>query len=277
MVCQWWVVASSSYVNILGVKYAWAQSQHWAAGFSVSSAFTKEYAKRNLCFPNACFSLPPVSLRNKLYLPYYQLPVTASFPPSWLLQIQIWWPHPPRPHLESMGRSRAGPGDTPFQGPCGVPLHPQSPWALGWVLKLTPSHWLFLVRSLTFTSPDTVFKPRQFSDILGIPTARILAHSFKERQFSTTNGAADEAQPPPKELPSIWCWTRLPWCLGFSLLGGRKSSFLHVQSYLMTAWIPTFCVCVVVVLDLASSFFLLFISYFHWGCYPSKLKSQMTV
>ena len=33
----------------------------------------------------------------------------------------------------------------------------------------------------------------------------------------------------------------------------------------------------VVVVDLASSFFLLFISYFHWGCYPYKLKSQMTV
>ena len=36
------------------------------------------------------------------------------------------------------------------------------------------------------------------------------------------------------------------------------------------------CVCVVVVVDLVSSFFLLFISYFHWGCYPYKLKSQMT-
>lgn len=74
---------------------------------------------------------------------------------------------PSQPCLESMGRSRTGPGDTPFQGPYGVPLHPQGPWALGWVLKLTPSHWLFLVRSLTFASSDTVFKPRQFPDILG--------------------------------------------------------------------------------------------------------------
>ena len=129
---------------------------------------------------------------------------------------------PSQPHLESKGSSRAGPGDTPFQGPYGVPLHPQSPWALGWVLKLTPSHWLFLVRSLTFTSPDTVFKPRQFSDILGIPTARILAHSFKERQFWTTTGAADEAQPPPKELPSIWCWTRLPLMFGMFTPGWKK-------------------------------------------------------
>lgn len=248
---------------------------HWAAGFSVSNTFVKEYAKRRFCFPNACFSFPPISLRNKLYLPNYQFPVTAFFPPSWLFQIQILLPHPfstqSREHGKEEGQAR---GHFLLRALWSAPPSPGSlsPWLGPNSFTLTLLGQEFDFRILWYC-----FKPQQFSDILAVPTAHILAHSFKERWFPTTTGAADEAQPPPKELPNIWYWTRLSWCLRFPLLGGRNSSFLDVQSHLMPVCIPAVCVCVVVVVDLASSFFLLFISYFHWGCYPYKLKSQMTV
>ena len=138
---------------------------HWAAGFSVSNSFVKEYAKRRLCFPNACFSLPPVSLRNKFYLPNYQFPVTAFFPPSWLFQIQILLPHPlstqSREHGKEEGRAR---GHFLLRALWSAPPSPGSlsPWLGPDSFTLT-----LLGQEFDFCILWYCFKPQQFSDILG--------------------------------------------------------------------------------------------------------------
>lgn len=136
------------------------------------------------------------------------------------------------PFLPSPGRGRAR--GASHQRAYEVPLHPQGPQALGQgcptpgpsclLLNLTPSHFLwsgvwfqlhlilFLILTSFLTSwISTLASPWSPAQVWGYSTQKtvsagsILGHTFKEKLFPTTAGAADQAQPSPNQVPNIRC------------------------------------------------------------------------